>query len=333
MPTLTLHAHRLREHLNVLNLGSRSLWAVVKARCYGLGWETIPLLEAHQPFGYCVATIDEGEQVRKLTTRPILVLNDGLNENICHRYETLKLTPLIWTEEQRRLAITRKIFHHILLNTGMNRLGLSPEGIYASTHLQGIHSHLVLPEHPQAPITVNQVFLFNQAVEKHPGLPTYALCASGGVLHRISSQENSVRVGISLYTGGGESSLFSLSAPVLFTQKISERQTVNYGLAWHATKETNIAIIGCGYADGLSRAYGFNNGQLIDERKQKYPIIGTVCMDICTVINHNEQLKAGDIVQIIGNEITPALHGRLSGRITYEILTGLGSRAAREISS
>lgn len=328
MAEVRLFAEGFRTSFEALNVGHRHWWAVVKARCYGLGLEAIPFIEKLSPTGYCVATIPEAADLRAKVSKPILVLNDRIDEQTIGAYVTHRLLPLAYSPETILLLQSRQIRYHLILNTGMNRLGLDPTGDYHHPLLEGIHSHYAAPDVNES-VTQQQVRLFNQAALKHQRSErplTLAASATGALRSGLATEENAARVGLGLY---GASS-FTLSGTVLAKHDLKPGETVNYGMAWMCEEPTQVAVVSVGYADGLHRAYGFNGGTLFcPQRNKHFEIIGTVCMDLCTVRDPDRQLRIGDELIAMGPQVPAAKHARISGTNEYEILTHLSSRAPR----
>lgn len=326
--------------------------AVLKADAYGTGLAIVgPRLAAEGCRHFFVAHIDEGIELRRvLPGHPIYVLN-GLLAGTEADFVEHRLTPVLnhlgqlnaWRAAAQRFNQALDAVIH--LDTGMNRLGFGPEDAHALINergrLRGLRlalfmSHLVASEEPANPINGEQLSRFRTFVKAMPGAPA-SLANSSGIFLGPDYHFDLMRPGAALYginplPGQANPMLptVTLHARILQTRRVDALQTVGYGGAWRAARPTRVATIGLGYADGYFR--GLMNRSVVYVGQQAVPVIGRISMDLVT-IDVTEVPEAssqpGDIVEIIGPNLTPddlAERARTNG---YEIMTALGRRYHR----
>ncbi|MFV0367468.1 MAG: alanine racemase [Hyphomicrobiaceae bacterium] len=340
--------------------------AVVKADAYGLGADhVIPALAAAGCETFFVATLDEAIQARKLAPSATTYMLDGLAKGASEAVRKAGVIPVLSSlpeiEEWSALSATRKdrLASALHVDTGLNRLGLSASEIQAlvtGQHLLDrlnvtlVMSHLACADDPAHPKNALQRDIFNQLA---PMLPSTArsLAASDGLMLGKSFHYDLVRPGYALYGGqafgGGRTPVepvVEVYAKILQVRDVAPGQTVGYSATWTPTQASRIAVIAAGYADGLFRhlsrasentasthspqpanpANVAINGELA-------PIVGRVSMDLVTinVTGLEKAPEPGDMVELIGPNISIEAHGGASGTIGYEVLTNLRHRFHR----
>ena len=144
-----------------------------------------------------------------------------------------------------------------------------------------------------------------------------------------------VRLGIGLYGHTADPEMKSRLLPVLSwktcisqVKEVSAGETVGYGGAFRLDKNTPIAILPVGYADGLARSLGNGKGHVVIKGKE-CPTIGNICMDMCMVDISSVACEVGDEVQLIGDHITLEHMAGMMGTIPYEVLTSIPPRIKR----
>jgi alanine racemase len=125
----------------------------------------------------------------------------------------------------------------------------------------------------------------------------------------------------------------SVRARVISVRRLRRGESVSYNASWTAARDTVIATLRCGYADGLGRAAGTDGGAHVLLRGQRCPIVGFVQMDMALVETGTLEVQVGDTATIVGADAKQriALHeaAAWNGVIQHEFLTGLGPRLAR----
>ncbi|MCJ2876144.1 alanine racemase [Rhizobium pusense] len=327
--------------------------AVVKADAYGLGADMVSqtLFDAGCRH-FFVAHIDEALALRlRLPAQTRIFVLNGLqpgNETSC---AAMAITPVLNSLEQiakwaaHAKTLGRKLAAAVQIDTGMCRLGLSPEELETLTSqpqlLDGIDiafvmSHLACADEPDHACNAAQLSAMRQATIAFPDVPV-CFSNSGGIFLGREYHNHLLRPGIALY--GGAPSLdrpnpmkpvVRLDLAVIQTRTVPAGSLVGYGGSFEASGSTRLATIAAGYADGLPRSLSNRGAAWYDG--VRLPIAGRVSMDsIILDISALPEgtLTQGSFVQMIGPEQTLEDIADDAGTIAYEILTGLGRRYRR----
>ncbi len=353
------HAGRLRidtgalarnwRHLDA-RCGAAECGAVVKADGYGLGLELVGrTLWDGGARTLFVAHVGEGERLRATLPDAVIYVLNGLPPGKADRLLAARLRPVLGSlgeldEWLAHPAYDKPAALHV--DTGMNRLGLGmdeAEEVAASNRdlecLCLLMSHLACADEADHPLTGAQVARFAEIRKRFPEIPA-SLANSAGTLRGGAMGYDLARPGIALY---GASALDTLSAletvatleaPVLQVRTVPVGETVGYGAAWTAKRETRAAILSCGYADGFIRASGATDaspGHVGFQGGVPLPFIGRVSMDLIAVdATEAPQVTRGSFVELLGPSATVDAAALAAGTIPYEFLTGLGRRYRRE---
>jgi alanine racemase len=330
--------------------GSR-LMPMVKANGYGLGAaEVAKALEVVDPWGYGVATVEEGAALRSAgISRPVLVLSPfvaGTSEG----YVALDLRPSIGDAESLRAWRTSSDRpFHVEIDTGMSRAGIRWDDgdslsvvrsiLRGATGWEGIFTHFHSAESDPASADLQWTRLL-EVLSVLPGRPPLIHAAnSAGALRGRCYAGDLVRPGIFLYggTAGGVAPLpvAALRARVVALRRVGPGNTVSYGATWRAAEPTTVATVAIGYADGVHRAASEANvrPRLVELNGRTVPIVGRVTMDHCMVAVPEGAVAAGDVATIFGGLVSLDAHAASSGTISYEVLTALGPRLPRVYGS
>lgn len=336
------------------------LMAMVKASSYGAGKvEVANTLQFNHVDYLTVAYCDEGVELRRNgIVLPIMVMNpeeesfdnmirNGLEPDI-YSFRILELfseTARLYTDKSNPIAI------HIELDTGMHRLGFSKSDIPelvrrlksddCPLRVKSIFSHLACSEDAEMDdFTKGQIDCFTEGSSQLKALlgSVDILCHilnSSGITRFPDAQMDMVRLGIGLYGVSPEPevqrclmNVSTLKTRVSQVKAIPAGDSVGYNRRWIAEKDSCIAIIPIGYADGLSRHLGYGNGKVMINNRM-VPIIGSVCMDMCFVDVTGIECKEGDEVVIFGSAETLCKMAEAAGTIPYEILTSVSPRVKR----
>ena len=332
----------------VAKIAGTRLLPVVKANAYGVGAVLVcKALEPLDPWGYGVATIEEGAELRAAgITRPILVFMPA-RAQFFDDYDREQLTPALgdagsileWTTRGDRPF-------HVEIDTGMGRSGVRWDEVdelgeaVDTPSFEGCYTHFHSAER-QDGSAETQLERFMTAVARLPRRPTLLHVAnSAAALRGKQFALDLVRPGIFLYGGVAAEGLaepravVSVRARVLSVRRIRRGESVSYNASWTASHDTVIATLRCGYADGLRRTLGSNgSGAAVLLRGQRRPIVGFVQMDMALVETGTLEVQVGDIATIVGEDakqrITLKEFADWSGELQHEFLTGLGSRLPR----
>jgi len=342
--------HNVR-HLASLQPPGVKIIAVVKAGAYGHG--AVPVARAALEagaWGLAVSTPEEAAEVRGLVADPwlrVLVMG-GLLPAEMPRAAEVGCALSVFSEEQvQALAgAGRPVTVHLKVDTGLGRLGCSPAEApalarliagAAGLRLGGVFTHFASSDADED-LTRRQFQRFQEALNAlgvDPGLRHAG--NSGSALRHPAMALDAVRIGIALYGCEGEGLRPALAWRGLVTQvkTLPAGATVGYGAAWRAERETRVATVAMGYADGVHRARGGRGEVLV--RGRPAPLIGRVSMDAVTLdVSAIPEVAAGDAATFIGPDgearITAEEVAEWSATNSYEVLTSIGPRVLRRYS-
>ena len=348
-------SHNLNFYKSKLN-SSTKMMVMVKAFGYGNGgFEIAKLLEHHNVDYLGVAFADEGISLKNAgISLPIMVLNPettSFQAIIQHQLEP-EIYSIKGLNAFLKIAESKNLNHfpiHIKLDTGMHRLGFQendlPELITKlkenkSVKVKSILSHLATSDdlnHQE--FTISQIELFEKLssnlISEIKINPIRHILNSSGISNFPQAQYDMVRLGIGLYgiSNDEEEQKFienvgTLKSIISQIRTINKGESVGYGRRFIASKETKIATIPIGYADGISRQLG-NEVGYISIKNKKAPIVGSVCMDMLMVDVSEIDCKEGNEVIIFGKNPTVIEISKLINTIPYEVLTSISQRVKR----
>jgi alanine racemase len=330
--------------------------AMVKAQSYGSGVEKMAHFLEQQGIDYLgVAYTDEGVELRKQGIKlPILVMNaeeDGFED--CINYH---LEPAIFSFNQLDQFIKELIFQgqtdfpiHLKLDTGMKRLGFELQDVprvceilqaQPEIRVKSVYSHLADADNRRDKrFSEHQIQRFNQAVYALSQNLNYPfdrhILNSEGVANYPTAQFEMVRMGIGMYGLSSNPTVKQKLKPVMrWVSAISQVKilakgdSVGYSRTFVAEKETKIAVIPVGYADGFKRSLSNGQGGVFIQNKF-CPTVGRVCMDMIMVDVSKLQVKEGDRVEIIGENQTIEKFAENMQTIAYEVMTSISKRVHR----
>ena len=339
--------------------------AVIKTDGYGHGGVPIAkmLEQLDFMFGYAAATYEEAHVLREAgVKKPILIL--GYTFPYC--YEELireEIRPAVYrrdTVEELATAaakVGQKAKVHIKVDTGMGRIGITPdeEGLefvrflieHPELEVEGIFTHFAKSDEADKTSANHQLELFRNFIDKIQTelgitIPVKHCSNSAAILEMPQANMDMVRAGITtygLYPSEEVSkdivplrAAMSLYSHIVYCKTIHAGQSVSYGGLFTATKDTRVATIPVGYGDGYPRSLSGKGYVLIHGKKA--PILGRVCMDQFMVdISEIPEAMEGDKVTLLGMDgterITAEELGELSGRFNYEFVCDLGKRIPR----
>jgi len=330
--------------------------AVVKADAYGTGIEMASkALHAAGARFFFVATPDEGIAVRAALPDAHIFVLYGLYPGAANLYVRQNLMPVLSSvpmlEEWLAKCVERNeaypaAFH---FDTGINRLGfrLNEVGLvrerierlgYAP---QMVMSHLACADQPSHEKNRTQLALFGSVMTQFPGIPA-SLANSAGLMTGRDYHFQMVRPGISLYGGRAVNGrrnpmapVVTLHVPILQVTEGRTGETVGYGAAYSLSRNSRLAILGHGYADGFFRALSGTNqrpGGKVFIRGKLCPVIGRISMDL-TVVDVTELgadlPSPGEGAEVLGPHVGVDDQADAAGTIGYEILTSLKGRYTR----
>jgi alanine racemase len=332
--------------------------AVVKADAYGVGLEQAA--QALTKAGcdtFFVATFDEALRLRTILPAVTIYLLNGLNPGSAELVCGIDVRPVLgsmdeiaeWSAYAKETGEEALAAIHI--DTGMNRHGLTLAEAEAiapklatseySFKPSLVMSHLACADEPEHALNKQQIEAFSAIAKKFPGIPA-SLCNSAGLLAFPEAHFDLVRPGVSLYGGralnDGENPMqpvVKVQARIVTLRDAKAGTTVGYGARLKLSRDSKLAIVSAGYADGMFRAAGSSDNKKGAEAivaGQRCNIAGRISMDLMAIDVTGVpagKVKRGDLVTLLGDGITVddlAGHARTIG---YEVLTSLGRRWKR----
>ena len=361
------------EHLRSV-VAPSALWAVVKANGYGHGaFEAARAALEAGAQGLCVALVDEGVELRVagidapilvLSEQPIDAVDDIVRYRLMATVYTAEFIDALAAAARRRDVVGVPV--HLKIDSGMQRVGVPAGGLAAvgatlashapALRLVGVFTHLAVADDPADPFTDDQLERFDDALASlssvlpgtgpgGTGLLVHAANSAGGLAHP-AARRSFVRAGIAIYgisPGHGVDGYcgalrpaMSLKARVSFVKRVATGSRISYGLRHMFERDTTVATVPIGYADGVPRRLFETGGEVLIGGRRR-PIVGVVTMDQLMVDCGDDTVSVGDEVVLIGSQDGPDgsqviraedWADRL-GTIGYEIVCGIGGRVPR----
>lgn len=328
---------------------------MVKASAYGAGAvEVAKTLQDHRVDYLAVAVADEGSDLRKAgITSNIMIMNPEMTA-----FKTLfeyELEPEVYSfrllDALIHAAEKEGITHfpvHIKLDTGMHRLGFDPvadmprliERLQHQTAVipRSVFSHFVGSDSDDFDsFSARQYELFLRGSEAlqaaFPHKILRHICNSAGIEHFPQRHLDMVRLGLGLYGINSRNNemlhnVSTLKTTILQIHKVPKEDTVGYSRKGRLTRDSRIAALPIGYADGLDRKLGCGNAYCL-VNGQRAPYVGNICMDVCMIDVTDIPCNEGDPVVIFGEELPVTVLSDATGTIPYEMLTAVSSRVKR----
>ena len=343
---MTHHALRLRLDSSALQDNWRWLQrtagvaagAAVKADGYGLGARTVTRLLAEAGCrDFFVSTWAEAEALGPLPDGATLCVLHGVGQDDLGSALASNARPVLNTSAQvarwKEAASDRPC--DVMIDTGMNRLGIRPDeiGLLEGLSIDTLHSHLACADEDSAMNVVQRDRFL--AVSATITARRYALANSAGICLGRDFSFDLVRPGLALYGGiprpeaiGQIRQVAFPEAEVVQRRKIRLGETCGYGATWTAAADTEAAIVNIGYADGYLRCFAGKGSASAGGKP--LPLIGRVSMDLVALdVSAFPELSEGDWVTL-DYDLPEAADA--SGLSQYELLTGLSERLDRRWS-
>jgi len=338
----------LRNGARVAEFSSARLLPMVKADAYGLGATRVACaLQELDPWGFGVATVAEGDELRRAgIDRPIVVFTPLLIEEF-DAARRARLTPTLGARDAIREWSRAGLPWHLAVDTGMNRAGVSWRDVsalydaIAAAPPQGVFTHFHSADRDDGSREEQQK-RFAVILAELPVRPEMIHAENSPAVARRGADAGQrwtvARPGIFLYgvgSGDGEQivpdPVVSLRARVVDLRTIEAGDTVSYGATFRAETPRRIATLAIGYADGYRRALSNIGTVLVRGRRAR--VAGLVTMDMTMIDVTDVSCEIGDVATLIGvegsDQITVADVAATANLSPYEVLTGLRSRLPR----
>lgn len=325
--------------------------AVVKADAYGHGAVRVAkALAADGVEIFAVACISEALELRSAGIESDILILGRTEVSDCEQICRNNLIQTLYSydyanelaNELRNKGMKMRV--HLKLDTGMNRIGFvcqSADDIQVTTahivnlsrlplfEIEGIYSHFAVSDRRSDIYNAIQYRNFISVTKKLEKLGLNGLvkhiCNSDGIMNFPYCHMDMVRAGICLYGVEGGPNLraaMEVKSKVIHIHKVKAGESISYGCTYKATRDTDVATVCIGYADGLPRAWGEKGYMLINGKRAK--ILGRICMDQCIVDITNIECEVGDVVTIFGTDGLETLSAKkiaeALGTISYEII-------------
>jgi alanine racemase len=335
--------------------------AVVKADGYGHG--AVPVARAAVEAGagwLAVAHVPEGEALRAAgIDAPILVLSEPdpaamAQVAAADLRVTLYSHAGIEAASQAAEAAGTTVRVHLKVDTGMHRVGADPVDAVARAkeiaaspglELEGVWTHLAVADEPGHPFTAVQLRRYDDVLDELAAAgvepPVRHAANSAGAIAHPGARFDMVRCGIAVYgiepspeLAGrvGLEPAMTVRSAVSFVKQVGEGEGISYGLRHTFSRDTTVATVPIGYADGVPRALFAAGGTVLIGGRRR-PIVGTITMDQLMVDCGDDPVAVGDEAVLIGRqggeEVTAAELAERVDTIAYEIVCGIGPRVER----
>ena len=330
--------------------------AVVKADAYGCGIEPVGTVLAKAGCKtFFVADLLEARRLRNVAPEATIYVLNGLMPGTAETFADLHVRPVIGslTELAEWDAFTATSGWQggaaLHVDTGMNRLGLSPEEaaalaprVRANAHgITLLMSHFVSSEEENHPLNDKQIKLFREIRVLYRGTPS-SLANSSGVFLGSAAHCDMIRPGAALFgvnptpkRNNPMQSVVGLRGRIVVVRDVKRGETVGYNAGWTTKRDAQIAVVAVGYADGYLRAASASDARSGAEAiiaGQRCPLAGRVSMDLLAVDVTDlpaGAVKRGDMATLIGDGVSVDDFAARADTIGYEVLTSLGRRYHR----
>jgi len=334
--------------------GKRQILAAVKADAYGHGMIPVARALADLVDGMIVATVGEGEALRKAgITQRIMVLQGFSDLAEASRCARAMLEPVIHDLSQVAIlsmgSTGLPLTIWLKFDSGMHRLGLSPSELsVALSRLKGIEgvrkpfqlmTHFARADERDHNYTAEQIAQFNLVLQSHRQLiGQTSLANSAGTLGWPQAGGDCVRPGIMLYGGNpfvdGRAADFDLK-PVMHlrtrliaVRRLNAGDPVGYGGSWVAPEDMPVGVAAIGYGDGYPRHAP--SGTPVAVNGQRARLVGRVSMDLIMIDLRGIQAAVGDPVELWGDQVHADEVAQVSGTIAYELFCAVSGRVYRQ---
>ena len=334
------------------------IMSAIKANAYGHG-----ILEAANALKgvvdeFAVASIDDVINIRENSSAkniPITVLSGfysadeipiAIEKNVSLTvYDTHQIDILLnydFSKSHEQINIWLKV------DTGMSRLGLAPTELdeyiiilERNEHvcIRGIMSHFANADKPEHELNHHQLDTFQQLRQRYEQKDwQWSLANSAALLAMSDAAYNWVRPGIMLYGSSPFANrnvaefdlhpVMTFSSEVISIKKIKKDQAIGYGSTWTAEKDTQVAVVACGYGDGYPRGIKSNTPVLVAGQKTR--ILGRVSMDLIVIEVTDITVQIGSKVVFWGDGLSIDEVALAANTISYELLCNITARVERE---
>jgi len=329
------------------SLSNKSICAAtIKADAYGIGViKTFETLYKNNCRHFFVATTEEALEIRSRKLLANVYVLNGLENNELSIFNNNNIIPIINDKAEynfvcQNIKKYKKLKFGIHVDTGINRLGLNINDLlkinFNKNNIHILISHLSSADESKNNYNIFQNKKFKEAINLKINAKYNSLSNSMGIILGNNFHHDLVRPGISLYGGHFNTKMkkiikpvISLKGKVLQIKEISKNEFVGYNQTYKTNKKITVAILGIGYADGISRVLS-NKGNVYFKNKT-FKIVGRVSMDTITVdiSKYSKSIKIGNYMEIINHLNGIDKIANQCNTICHEILTSISKRVKR----
>jgi len=297
----------------------KKIYAVLKADAYNHGLEkTAKTLINCGCSEFCVWTLEEAKNLRKLDDKIRILLLGDFNTEQLYVYQEKKITITLSDINKLKHLIDINIEFQIKVSSKMNRFGLENTEIQKALSLiseynlklTGIYCHFAHIK-KEADYLL-EVTAFKEIIEKYDFNDLDIHCASSYGDHFLTF-DSAIRIGIALYTYYPAMQIYG---KVIKINELKKGESVSYANDYRLEKNGFVAIVNLGYADGLLK---HNKGRLVQIGNKLFPIVGEICMNVCFILV-DDKVKIGNQVEFLGENITLDYLSEYLKQIKHEIL-------------
>ena len=360
LPIATINLKYLNHNLDYLKSISdgSELYPVIKANAYGHGLKRIAReIDKSNIKGVCIATINELQDLIDLKVNYSILHLGKISFSDLSLYEHHNVIATINSMDDlkkiSRLYDKRKCIRiHIKIDSGMTRMGCTLNEFDAifkqclnmkNISLEGIYSHLANSDNKNAKLNQKQINLFAGVVsrikQKNIKNIKFHILNSGGLFNYGDYKYDLIRTGISMYgispLGTHNNNLkpvMEFKAPLVLKKHINKGTMIGYGDFYEAKRDMEIAIVQCGYGDGIP--FEYSNKGFVYYDKSRLPIIGRVSMDLISIDITNIDIKINDYVTLWGSILDTESRleyiAKFFNNIPYTFITRITDRVKRE---
>ena len=359
LPVTIINMRYLRHNLDYLQSISDNaeLYPVIKADAYGHGFKQIAEeLDKNNIKGVCIATINELQNLINFRVNYSILHMGKIDFSEISLYSNDNVIATINSMDDLKqiseFCDYGDIFKvHIKVDTGMTRMGCAIEQFdeifeqclnMDNIRLEGVYSHLANSDNSDAnlnQIQINSFIKIIDKVKKQNNNIKFHILNSGGLFNYGNYKYNLVRTGLSIYgispLGIHNENLkpvMEFKAPVILKKHVKEGVMIGYGNSYQSTKNMDIAIVQCGYGDGLP--FEFSNKGFVYCNTFKIPIVGRVSMDLICIDITGINIEIDDYVTLWGSVVDNGSRleyiAKMFNKIPYIFMTGISSRVRRE---
>ena len=314
----------------------------IKANAYGLGDEYIfKLLIKKKCKHFFVATLEEGLKLNKISSKANIYILNGIQNYDLNLFDK-NLIPIINSNHEFNKIKNSDLNFGIHIDTGINRLGINynqiEKNIFNNKKINIVISHLASADENENNYNIIQKKRFDKTITKFKkkGIIFSLANSNGSILPNLFTYDM-IRPGIGIYGGNNENkklnknlkSVLTFSGKIIQIKFINKNQYIGYNQTFKTKRNTKVAIIGVGYADGIPRK--LSNKGIVYYKNNKLKIIGRVSMDsfIIDITNSKHNLKVGTYIDLFNTHYDIEKFANQCETISNEVLTSIGSRVLR----